>query len=226
MKLKSFLSNWFFPDVRYPAFNWYRCLNGLCFYQGKQKRKQKAKELLEQIREEEFVKLRQRTAEDFHDEMGNSLTRISVLTDVLKSKINNTEPEITKLVQQIKENTSSLYNGSRDIIWSLNSQNDGLFEIVEHIKDIGNELFQETSIDFNLVHNIAASPALKLKLDYSRNMIMIFKEAYNNILKHAKAAVVSVDIELNSEKELRIIIRDNGVGFNTELVKGGNGIKT
>lgn len=195
------------------------------FTRGKQKRKQKAKELLEQIREEEFVKLRQRTAEDFHDEMGNSLTRISVLTDVLKSKINNTEPEITKLVQQIKENTSSLYNGSRDIIWSLNSQNDGLFEIVEHIKDIGNELFQETSIDFNLVHNIAASPALKLKLDYSRNMIMIFKEAYNNILKHAKAAVVNVDIELNSEKELRIIIRDNGVGFNTELVKGGNGIK-
>lgn len=195
------------------------------FTRGKQKRKQKAKELLEQIREEEFVKLRQRTAEDFHDEMGNSLTRISVLTDVLKSKINNKEPEITKLVQQIKENTTSLYNGSRDIIWSLNSQNDGLFEIVEHIKDIGNELFQETNVDFNLRHNIAASPALKLKLDYSRNMIMIFKEAYNNILKHAKAAVVSVDIELNSEKELKIIIRDNGVGFNTELVKGGNGIK-
>ena len=100
-----------------------------------------------------------------------------------------------------------------------------MFEIVEHIKDIGNELFQETTIDFSFNHNIASVPVLKLKLDYSRNIIMIFKEAYNNILKHAKADHVSVDIELNANKELKIVIRDNGIGFNSELVKGGNGIK-
>ncbi len=59
------------------------------FTLGRQKRKQKAKEQLEKIRAEEFLKLRERTAEDFHDEMGNNLTRISILSDVLKSKINS-----------------------------------------------------------------------------------------------------------------------------------------
>ncbi|WP_317897422.1 ligand-binding sensor domain-containing protein [Aurantibacillus circumpalustris] len=195
------------------------------FTRGKQKRKQKAKEVLEKIREEEFMKLRQRTAEDFHDEMGNSLTRISVLTDVLKSKINGKEQEITHLVSQIRENTKALYSGSKDIIWSLNSKNDGLYEIVEHIKDIGTELFQETNVDFIYTHSIESTTDLKLKLDYSRNLTMIFKEAYSNILKHSNANEVSIQIYLNSMNELVIIIYDNGHGFNMNSVIQGNGLK-
>lgn len=192
---------------------------------GRQKRKQKAKELLEKIREEEFIKLRQRTAEDFHDEMGNSLTRISVLTDILKSKINGKEPEVSSLVTQIKQNTTALYNGSKDIIWSLNSQNDGLYVIVEHLKDIGRELFLETPVDFQFTHNISSQNKLKLKLDYSRNLTMIFKEAYSNILKHAKADTVSISIYLNSMDQLEITIRDNGSGFKEESILNGNGLK-
>ncbi|MES2679431.1 MAG: two-component regulator propeller domain-containing protein [Bacteroidota bacterium] len=195
------------------------------FTRGRQKRKQKAKETLEKIREEEFIKLRQRTAEDFHDEMGNSLTRISVLTDVLRSKINKGETEITKLVSQIKENTAILYNGSRDIIWSLNSQNDGMYEIAEHIKEIGAELFLETPVDFYYSHNIRSTDEHKLKLDYSRNLTMIFKEAYSNILKHAGAGKAIVSLYLDADYQLEINIADDGKGFDTALAGNGNGIR-
>ncbi|MBL7932125.1 MAG: hypothetical protein JNL60_09485 [Bacteroidia bacterium] len=191
---------------------------------ARQKRKQKAKELLERIREEEFMKLRQRTAEDFHDEMGNNLTRISILTDMLKSKLNNKEPEISSLVDQIKENTGSLYKGSRDIIWSLNSKNDDLYEIAEHIKDIGNELFHDTSVDFNYEHNFDPDSGLKLKLDYSRNLTMIFKEAFSNILKHSDATLVDVKLEQRN-KGIEIVIKDNGKGIDPNKKSKGNGIK-
>jgi ligand-binding sensor domain-containing protein/signal transduction histidine kinase len=190
------------------------------------RQKQKRKETLEKIREEEFMKLRHRTAEDFHDEMGNRLTRISVLTDILKSKLVSQESEATKLVGQIKENTAALYNGSRDIIWSLNSQNDGIFQIAEHIKEIGDELFHDTVIDFECTHNIKAGNALKLKLDYSRNLIMVFKEVYSNILKHSKATKVEIFLEIqNNNKDIEIKIRDNGEGFDSQVVQKGNGIK-
>lgn len=191
---------------------------------ARQKRKQKAKELLERIREEEFMKLRQRTAEDFHDEMGNNLTRISILTDMLKSKLNNKEPEISNLVDQIKENTGSLYKGSRDIIWSLNSKNDDLYEIAEHIKDIGNELFHETNVDFSYKHNFDPNSGLKLKLDYSRNLTMIFKEAFSNILKHSEATWVDVKLE-QKNKGIDIVIIDNGKGIDPSNHSKGNGIK-
>jgi signal transduction histidine kinase/ligand-binding sensor domain-containing protein len=192
---------------------------------ARHRRRQHEKELHERIREEEFAKLRQRTAEDFHDEMGNSLTRISVLTDVLKVKLNGTEKEVSHLVQQIKDNTTSLYNGSRDIIWSLNSKNDALFEIAEHIKDIGNELFQDTPVEFRYSHNIPRGDDHKLKLDYSRNLTMIFKEAYSNILKHAGASKVEVDLELMEDRSLIVRLSDNGSGFSSEQTAKGNGLK-
>lgn len=183
------------------------------------RRKQKRKEILEKIREEEFLKLRHRTAEDFHDEMGNRLTRISILTDILKSKLEPKESDTTKLVGQIKENTAALYNGSRDIIWSLNSENDGIYQIAERVKEIGEELFQDSIIDFNCAHNIKPGNPLKLKLDYSRNLIMVFKEAYSNILKHSKATKVGISLELINSKDLEIKIWDNGAGFDSQVIQ-------
>lgn len=192
---------------------------------GRQKRRQRAKEQLEKIREEEFLKLRERTAEDFHDEMGNSLTRISVLSDVLKTKINKEEKEVTHIIEQIKENTSALYNGSRDIIWSLNAQNDGLYQVVEHLKDIGIELFQDTEIEFTYNHNVSPQNGLKLKLDYSRNLTMVFKEMYSNILKHARATQVKIDVDLQHQNQVTIRVIDNGLGFDINRHKSGNGLR-
>jgi signal transduction histidine kinase len=133
--------------------------------------------------------------------------------------------EVTHLVQQIKENTASLYNGSKDIIWSLSSRNDGLYEVTEHIKDIGMDLFNETAIDFNYNHNVNSYNSKKLKLDYSRNLTMIFKEAYSNILKYSKATKVDVKVMLADNNELQIKIEDNGTGFDKAAVETGNGLR-
>lgn len=190
------------------------------------RRKQNQAKLLQKIREEEFNKLRQRTAEDFHDEMGNKLTRISVLADILRSKVNgHAAAETTNLIEQIKDNTGALYSGSRDIIWSLNAQNDGLPEIIERVNEKGVELFEETKIEFKFNHNISRTNELKLKLDYSRNLIMIFKEVYNNILKHSQANKVEVNIDLQSDNDLLIVVNDNGNGFNAAISHKGNGLK-
>jgi signal transduction histidine kinase/ligand-binding sensor domain-containing protein len=189
------------------------------------KKKQDEKIFREKVREEEFTKLRQRTAEDFHDEMGNKLTRISILTDILKSKVAGSEKETLNIVSQIKENTTALYNGSRDIIWSLNSKNDNFYEITEHVKNLGQEIFSETTTNFKFDHNLHNADNIKLKLDYSRNLIMIFKEVYNNILKHSQAHVVNAKVELVDNKEAIIMISDNGKGFDASKEHKGNGLK-
>ena len=85
-------------------------------------------------------------------------------------------------------------------------------------------MIDDTSIDFEFTHNVANN-GLKLKLDYSRNLIMVFKEIYNNILKHAKATTVTVDMNLTPENTLIIHIADNGIGFDAAVVQRGNGIK-
>src|ERR1043165_2413395 len=80
-------------------------------------------------------------------------------------------------------------------------------------------------MEFRFSHNIPADTGMKLKLDYSRNLTMIFKEAYSNILKHANARTVAAHMEFGPAGELRITISDNGKGFNIANTSQGNGIR-
>lgn len=188
------------------------------------KRKQARFALVEKLRREEQAKVRQRTAEDFHDEVGNKLTRINVLTNVLTQKLGDVSPDKKRLIEQIQENTAQLYSGTKDILWSLQATNDNLYEILHRIRDFGNELFSDTDISFSFSGNEQEWQQYKLPLDMSRNLIMIFKEALNNCLKYARATQVTMEAELKDGNILHIALTDNGKGFNVEEVVKGNGL--
>ena len=188
------------------------------------RRKQNRLALVEQLRREEQGKVRQRTAEDFHDEVGNKLTRINVLTNVLKEKLGDVSPDKKRILEQIQDNTAQLYGGTRDILWSLQESNDNLYEILNRIRDFGNNLFADTHIRFEFTDADNHWHNFKLPLDMSRNLIMIFKEALNNCLKYADASEVKVAIEIQADNVLHITLTDNGKGFNVEEVIKGNGL--
>lgn len=188
------------------------------------RRKQNRLALVEKLRREEQAKVRMRTAEDFHDEVGNKLTRINVLTTVLKEKLGDMTPDKQRLLDQIQDNTAQLYSGTRDILWSLQSTNDSLYEILHRIRDFGRDLFADTPIEFEFTGTDTEWHNYRLPLDMSRNLIMIFKEALNNCLKYARATKVHMDAELRADGTLHITLSDNGKGFNVEEVVKGNGL--
>jgi signal transduction histidine kinase/ligand-binding sensor domain-containing protein len=180
--------------------------------------------LIQRLRGEEQNKIRQKTAEDFHDELGNKLTRISILTDIIETKLNAQQVDLQSLVAQIKENTKELYNGTKDILWSLRPESDNLFGTVQRLRDFGVELFSETEIDFHPPIVEENYKSLQLQMDYSRNIQMICKEALNNVLRHAKAKNVYLDFSMD-DKDLTISIIDDGVGFVKGIPNKGNGLQ-
>lgn len=211
--------------------NWFRlAILGGCILLGitiqyiVNKRKQNRLALLERLRREEQNKVRQRTAEDFHDEVGNKLTRINVLTNVLKNKMGELTPDTKRILEQIQDNTGQLYSGTRDILWSLKPTNDNLYEILHRLRDFGGELFQDTEIDFEFTGTDDSWKNYRLPLDTSRNLIMIFKEALNNCLKYAEATKVVLNAELKGKDTLHLELKDNGKGFDMDTVKRGHGI--
>jgi len=198
-------------------------LAGILFQYIVNSRKQRRLKLLEKLREEELNKIRLRTAEDFHDEIGNKLTRINVLTSVLKSKIALT-PDTERILGQIEENTHQLYGGTRDILWSLKPSNDNLFELLQRISDFGGELFQDADVNFNFTGIDEKWRKFRLPMDTGRNLIMIFKEALNNSLKYSKAANVTIDASIKNRNVLHLVLRDDGLGFDASVRGKGNGI--
>lgn len=173
------------------------------------------------IKLEEQFKIRKQTAEDFHDDLGNKLTRITVLSEVLSSMIDQNDTEKRNILKKISTNVDELYTGTKDILWSLNPKNDTLIQLLDHIREFGTEMFNDTAIVFK--SDIDVSKDTKLSLDLSRNMLMIFKESINNVLKHSKAKNVNYHAKLNNDV-LLVTLEDDGNGFDTEYGKNGHGI--
>ncbi len=188
------------------------------------KRKQNRQKLLAKLRNEEQEKVRERTAEDFHDEVGNKLTRINVLANILKARLEQPPQDVIRIIDQIQDNTGQLYSGTRDILWSLQPSNDNLYEILSRIRNVGVELFQDTEIEFTTSGLDERSRQYRLPLDVSRNLIMIFKEALNNCLKYAEATVVHLEFLLIEDDVLQLKLVDNGKGFEEQNVRKGHGI--
>jgi signal transduction histidine kinase len=64
----------------------------------------------------------------------------------------------------------------------------------------------------------------RLPLDLSRNLLMIFKEAMNNTLKYAHAKNVTLEASMKTKGVLQMVLKDDGIGFDVQKVKKGNGI--
>ncbi|RYZ98957.1 MAG: hypothetical protein EOP47_18055 [Sphingobacteriaceae bacterium] len=187
--------------------------------------KKKRELVIEAIKQEEKIKIRQQTAEDFHDDLGNKLTRITLLSEMLHIKIDKDKSDQQTLVNEIKQNAAFLYNGTRDILWALDPKSDNLYETLKHIEEIGCEMFSDTGITFT---NLAISEdckLVKLSMEYNRNITMIFKELMNNALKHADAKKVTLSATCSDKNEMTISLADDGKGFLCGRESKGHGLK-
>lgn len=200
-------------------------LTGVYLQYTANKRKQKRQEREAMLRREEQNKVRERTAEDFHDEVGNRLTRINLLANVLKTKLPADNNDAQRILQQIQDNSLQLYAGTRDILWSLQTANDNLYEILNHIRDLALELLSESNIAFSLSGNDESFRDVKMPLDKSRNFIMIWKEALSNCVKYADAHHVMFQIQRGADNTIMVRLVDDGKGFSREERNSGNGLK-
>ena len=188
-------------------------------------REEQKRKLIAHLRLEEQVKIRKQTAEDFHDDLGNKLTRINVLSDILYKKVDVAFSDQRKLIDQIKENADALFTGSKHILWALDPDNDRLSEVLTHAKEFGIDLFLNTSISFTSDLTSDSFKEITLPMGYGRNISMILKELFNNVLRHSGAKNVNGTAFLNDDFGICIVVEDDGKGFDINTIKSGNGMR-
>jgi len=180
---------------------------------------------IQKIREEESANIRRQTAIDFHDELGHRLTRISLLSEMIRKKLHNTFKDIDPLLKKISENSHNLYEGTRDFIWAIDPGQDTLYDLYIRLKDFGDELFSSKNIKF-IVKGIDESlQKFPLNVEWKRHITLIFKEAMNNALKYSECKTATLEILVRNESEVEIFLFDDGIGFDSEKIYDGNGLK-
>lgn len=179
---------------------------------------------IERIRGEELTKVRKKMARDFHDNMGNQLASITVFANLISLKLKNRNDEIDELLNNIEKHTKSLFNGTKDFIWSMDPESDDLFEVFTYIKDFGEDLFENTEIAFFSIADDTDELNLNLPSGWSRQLVLIFKEAMTNALKHSEASELHIKLNLN-QNAFVIKLWDNGKGLKDMKFGKGNGFK-
>ncbi len=166
---------------------------------------------------------RTRIAEDMHDDVGASLTRISILSEIAKQDP-DTSVHLNKLLNQISETSRDVTEEMNQIIWALNPKNDTLESFIAYIRRFIAEYLEKTSITYEFISS-ENYPDTGLSVEIRRNTYLVIREAVNNCVKHAAATNLTISIEFNTSG-LHVSIRDNGKGFESHGTdKSGNGLK-
>lgn len=167
-------------------------------------------------------RLRTKIARDLHDEMGSTLTSINITSKVAMQE-GMEEDKVKYYLQKIKDNSGKMMESMSDIVWAINPSNDSFEKLVIKMKEFAAEMLEPVRINYYFREEGALDKA-QLNLEQRKDFYMIFKEAVNNAVKYSHATEVNIDL-LKQDDRLRMVVTDNGDGFDSTATFPGNGLK-
>ena len=170
------------------------------------------------VKEEE----RNRIAGELHDDIGATLSSIHIYSTVAEKSLKE-NPEKTKIVlQQINNTTRQVMENMSDIVWAMKQEQAGEKSFSNRIKNYGYDLLTSKNIECDYQIDEKAENLLQ-NLDAKKNILLIVKEAMNNISKYSFATKAEITMHTDASN-LYILIGDNGKGFRVGENNHGNGI--
>lgn len=172
---------------------------------------------------EEAQKLRNKIATDLHDEIGSTLSSISLLSGLTQKQLGQNLQKAERMIEKINSDAQQMLQAMDDIVWTINPRNDALMHLITRLREYAKPLAEAKNITLEFRVN-ADLENLSLPLQVRQNVYLIVKEALNNAFKYAQASQLQVEVQRHKE-ELHVAIVDNGVGFDTEATNSRNGLK-
>jgi signal transduction histidine kinase len=147
---------------------------------------------------------RSRIARDIHDDLGANLNLIAVLGDLAKKE--KTDERIEKMSATARQAVTSL----DEIVWAVNPRNDTLVHLVDYAGQYATGYLRAAGIRC-LLDVPDVLPDSEVPSDVRHNLFLVIKEGLQNIVKHSHAT--EVWLRVNTGPTLRVVIEDNGQGF-------------
>jgi signal transduction histidine kinase len=176
--------------------------------------------LLRNKRLRELQNMRNRIADDLHDDIGSTLSSITIMSELAKAK----SPEASSLLASIEERTSTIQESMSDIVWAVNPKNDRFENVLQRMNEFAAEILDAKNIELEFT-SAASLSNLKIPMGQRKNFYLFFKEVINNAAKYSDAKKVTVYID-QKDHRVEMNIQDDGKGFDTANLSAGNGMHT
>jgi signal transduction histidine kinase/streptogramin lyase len=195
---------------------WFRLLGGTLVAAGigggvwfdTRRRMRRKVERLE--REQAVERERARIAKDIHDDLGASLTRITLLSQSARDELDDRARAVVNL-DRIYGTARELTRAMDEIVWAVNPQHDTLDSLASYLSRFAQDFLGAANVSCRL--DVSAQlPAWPLTAEVRHNLFLAFKEALHNAVRHAAATEVQVSLQLQTPAFI-LAVEDNGRGF-------------
>jgi ligand-binding sensor domain-containing protein/signal transduction histidine kinase len=170
----------------------------------------------------EIERTRTRIATDLHDDIGSNLSKIALLSELVKMKLTNGGEENRNMLATIADVSRSTVDSMRDIVWSINPQRDSVLEMTRKMRQHAEDILVPRGIAVNFTTG-ESDPEGAVSMDVRRELFLIFKEAVNNAARHSCCRNVDIAFVVSGNR-VSIEMKDDGIGFNAEQPTQSNGL--
>lgn len=168
------------------------------------------RELQRHKQQEALERERARIARDLHDQLGANLTQVALLGEMAEADKNEPQ-EIESHAQQISQTARETTRSLDEIVWAINPANDTLEGLTNYAFKYAQEFLELANVRCR-VDAPAQLPPISIPPEVRHNVFLAFKEAVNNVVKHAQAGEARIRLKLQPDKFI-FEIEDNGKGI-------------
>jgi len=175
--------------------------------------------------QEELEKERARIARDLHDQLGANLTQVALLSEMAEDDKDSPD-EIVSHAQQIYQTARETTRSLDEIVWAVNPSNDTLEGIANYACKYAQDYLAMAKIRYRVDVPPDLS-AITIPPEVRHNVFLAFKEAVNNVVKHAQASEAHIRLRLLPGR-FTLEVEDNGRGLggmDPEAAKMRNGMR-
>jgi signal transduction histidine kinase len=159
----------------------------------------------------EIEQERTRVAQDLHDELGATLTEMTMLGTLARTPAlppDDRERYLDRLTQKSRAVVGTL----DEIVWAVNPKYDSVADLASYYCLFAQRFLNLAGIACRL-QVAEAFPAVPLASRLRHGFFLAFKEALNNAVRHSGASQVLLEMDVVGN-QLKIAVEDNGRGFN------------
>jgi PAS domain S-box-containing protein len=189
--------------------------------------RRRAQEALQRSREErlaELERVRKRIATDLHDDVGSSLTRISLLSEVVRHQIGGLSPSLAEPLSSIAALARELVDSMSDIVWAINPGKDRLRDLSQRMRQFVSDVCTARQIDLQFAAP-SADQDVTVGANLRREVFLVFKEAITNMARHSGCSEAILEFRTDA-RGLLLQVADNGRGFDVSRPYAGHGLRS
>lgn len=162
---------------------------------------------------------RNRVAREIHDTLAQGLAATSVQLMLAKKNVNGGSPELSHHLDAAHELVRESLAEARDSIWNMRSHVLESSDLAGALKEILKQRCDGTGIETSVE---VSGRSRRFAPIVENNVLRAGQEAIFNATKYSKAKKIVVRLEFG-EKQLRLLVRDDGSGFDTANPPSGSG---